>query len=782
MKWKASWLVPALICASVTLTICALEWREESHPDSTHLQGLEWMTYDWRMKMAARQSSSQVVTNLGLVIMEDTSIEALLDGSLPYRFGLLWPRQVYARLLAELHAQGAKAVGFDVLFSELRPDHPPVVQDGTMLGSDEFFAQEIKKSGNVILAQRTSMPADLFRTNAWAVGDLSIKSQAQGILRRAPAFSEVVIWHPTVRKAAHLFGWKLEGAIIARDEILFPREDAGTNTLSLNAAGDFDVSLLEDQFDEPPAGNRVRPRWERPRIEERVWELGIVLAAYELKLDLHRAQVDLPGRKIEIPGADGVRRVIPVDQLGRFFIDWSITPTDPRLTKERIESLLEQYEARQAGRMAALTNRWAGKLVVVGSAATGGNLTDIGATPLGNETFLMSAYWNAANSVLMNRFIRPLPLWGRLALIVLLGAGAGIITMRTRPLRAVLLVGLLAGLYIAAACGAFLQWRLWLPIVLPVLGSLLVTHVCLMIYLVRLEQRERRRTREIFGKIVSPQVARELLASEKLSVSGERRHMTVLFADVRDFTTMTDLNQQRAEERVAREKLGAAAAEEVFNAQAAEILQTINLYLSIAADCIKKHDGTLDKYIGDCVMAFWGAPVANPRHAVACVQAVIDMQRAIFELNQQRRADNERRGEENLRRTAQGEPLLPLLEILSLGSGINSGLVTVGLMGSAAHVVNYTVFGREVNLAARLEGASGRARILIGEHTFLELRRDDPALAATCIAQPPLALKGFRDPIKAYEVPWHTPEMSSLEAGQSATIVRTKDKSHESPY
>ena len=181
-------------------------------------------------------------------------------------------------------------------------------------------------------------------------------------------------------------------------------------------------------------------------------------------------------------------------------------------------------------------------------------------------------------------------------------------------------------------------------------------------------------------------------------------------------------------------------------------------------------------------MAFWGAPVANPRHAVACVQAVIDMQRAIFELNQQRQADNERRGEENLRRAAQGEPALPLLEILSLGSGINSGPVTVGLMGSAAHVVNYTVFGREVNLAARLEGASGRARILIGEQTFLELRRDNPELAATCIAQSPLTLKGFRDPIKAYEVPWHTPDMSSFDAGQSGTIVRTKDKTHESPY
>jgi class 3 adenylate cyclase len=104
-----------------------------------------------------------------------------------------------------------------------------------------------------------------------------------------------------------------------------------------------------------------------------------------------------------------------------------------------------------------------------------------------------------------------------------------------------------------------------------------------------------------------------------------------------------------------------------------------------------------------------------------------------------------------------------MLPILLLGSGINTGMATVGLMGSAAEMQNYTVFGREVNLASRLESASGRGRIFIGQTTYEHLRRDDPALAATCVELPPRDLKGFRSAVKAFEVPWRPPGAPPLE-------------------
>ena len=776
MKWKSPSLVPVLICAGVTVIFCGLEWLGE-RDTFTPLQRLEWMTYDWRVKLAANNSPA-IATNLGFVAIKDESIEALLDGSLPYRFGLQWPRQVYARLLDELNAQGARAVGFDVIFGELRPDHPPALVGGAALGSDEFFAREIRRAGHVILAaEKSVLPADLFRTNAWAVAEISAPREVDGILRRARAFTSVTVWHPALREAAREFGWKLAEAKIEKGRMIFPRDDSQPgNVLPLNDTQEFNASVLAAKLHPETATAPSPARWEKPFTEERLWQLGILLAARDLHLDLSRARIDLARGRVEIPDDHGSWRVIPVDREGRFYIDWSLTPQDQRLTKEGIEYLLMQYELRHAGRTNELDNRWAGKLVVVGSTATGGNLTDLGATPLEHETFLMSEHWNVANSVLMNRFIHPLGLAGRVFIIALLGTLAGLCTWKMPTLGAIAAVTAIAAAYVTLAVGVFHASRLWLPMVTPLAGSLLITHVSLVAYLARVERRERRRTKDIFSKIVSPEVVGELLASEKLSLGGERRCLTVFFADVRGFTEMTDMNQQRADALVATYKYSPDEARELIERQSEEILSTVNLYLGIAGDCIKKHGGTLDKYIGDCVMAFWGAPVPNPRHAVGCVHAVIDMQRAIFELNQQRREENARREEENMRRAFEGRPPVPLLDVLAMGSGINTGTVTVGLMGSDAHLVNYTVFGREVNLASRLEGASGRGRILIGEQTFLDLQRDDPELAASCKEQEPLSLKGFRDAVKAYEVPWRPPDQFVFDAGQTQTIIRDKNQ------
>jgi len=163
----------------------------------------------------------------------------------------------------------------------------------------------------------------------------------------------------------------------------------------------------------------------------------------------------------------------------------------------------------------------------------------------------------------------------------------------------------------------------------------------------------------------------------------------------------------------------------------------------------------LDKFIGDCVMAFWGAPTAQPTHALACVRAAIEAQRAIEALNQARSAENKSREVENQARVAAGLDPKPLLPLLLLGTGINTGMATAGLMGSAEKMKNYTVFGREVNLASRLEGLSGRGRIFISQTTHEHLLRDDPQLAAACVPLEELQkIKGFQHAVKVYEVPW----------------------------
>jgi adenylate cyclase len=157
-------------------------------------------------------------------------------------------------------------------------------------------------------------------------------------------------------------------------------------------------------------------------------------------------------------------------------------------------------------------------------------------------------------------------------------------------------------------------------------------------------------------------------------------------------------------------------------------------------------------------MAFWNAPVSDAKHALNCVRAAIDAQRAIFELNQKRLAQNASREIENRARASAGLPPRPMLVALQLGTGINTGLVTVGLMGSDAHIYNYTVFGREVNLASRLEGVSGSGRIIISDTTYNHLLRLDPKLASTCAELFPVTVKGIRNAVRIYEVPWQTKE------------------------
>jgi adenylate cyclase len=246
----------------------------------------------------------------------------------------------------------------------------------------------------------------------------------------------------------------------------------------------------------------------------------------------------------------------------------------------------------------------------------------------------------------------------------------------------------------------------------------------------------------------------ELLRAEKLSLGGARREVTVFFADVRGFTTFTDETQERVAEFVRVHQLDLEAAEKCFDESARETLETVNLYLSTVADAVKNHDGTVDKYIGDCVMAFWNAPVPNEKHTLACVRAAIEAQRAIHGLNERRLAQNASREIENRARLSAGLPPKPLLTALQLGTGINTGLVTVGLMGSETYQRNYTVFGREVNLASRLEGVSGSGRIIISDTTYYHLLRHDPALASTCKELIPVIPKGFLNLVRIYEVPW----------------------------
>lgn len=777
MKFRPIKQAPVLIATGVIGLICLT-----STVRFDLVARLENMTYDWRARRTL-QHPLPGATNLGFVTISDDTITALSNGSLDFRFGLYWPRQIYGRALRELSAQGAKAVAFDVLFANRRRDHPHVPVSAaqwpdlpeflsrlhpgqametyelngetmTVLESDEYFAWQLDRSGRAIIAaEKGVQPHWLFADHALLVGDISAEPDPDGVLRRARAFHDYRRWHRAFKQveADKDFAVDLNNVVLQAGKIILKRGGLPDITIPVDAQNNFQLTDFSTNL---PAG---APRTAKAFTDERVWHVGILLAARELGINLAEAAVDLPHGRITFRGANGAERILPVDRNGYFYINWELTAKDPRLTAAPFERLLQQDRLRTAGSNRVAAAEWQDQLVVVGSNATGNDLTDRGATPLEKSALLVSKHWNVANSIITGRFIQPVARVTEFSIIILLGILTALLTWQLRVLPALICVLLLAITYSLAAVYLFVAQRYWLPLVLPVTGSLFVQYGLLVTYRAVFEQQERRRVKSVFSRIVAPEVVNELLRAESLALGGARREVTVLFADVRGFTELTDEVQEQIGEFVTRQGLTGAQAEACFDEVAEQTLQTISLYLGLIADIVKKHGGTLDKYIGDCAMAFWGAPRSNSQHALRCVHAAIEAQRSIHALNLSRQAENDRLQGENQSRAAAGLGAKPLLPVLSLGTGINTGAAMVGLMGSDQHGLNYTVLGREVNLASRLEGLSGRGRIIIGEETYRHLQRDDPALAARCMEQEPTTPKGFHRPVRNFEVPWDSP-------------------------
>jgi adenylate cyclase len=194
---------------------------------------------------------------------------------------------------------------------------------------------------------------------------------------------------------------------------------------------------------------------------------------------------------------------------------------------------------------------------------------------------------------------------------------------------------------------------------------------------------ERKQIRSAFSQYLSPALVEELAQSpEKLVLGGEERTMTILFSDIRGFTTISELYK--------RDPQG--------------LTSLINRLLTPLTNVIIDRKGTIDKYIGDAVMAFWNAPLADPNHEVHACDAALEMMVRVDELNRQRKEEAD----------AAGQTFVPM----NIGIGLNTGQCVVGNMGSDLHF-NYSVLGDTVNLASRLEGQTKAyaVPILIGAAT-----------------------------------------------------------------
>lgn len=215
--------------------------------------------------------------------------------------------------------------------------------------------------------------------------------------------------------------------------------------------------------------------------------------------------------------------------------------------------------------------------------------------------------------------------------------------------------------------------------------------------------RKKKLIEEAFGRYVTKQVAEEILQHpEQINLGGKRQEVSVLFADIRGFTGLA--------ERIEPE----------------EVVRTLNDYLTLMTRVVFKHDGTLDKFLGDAIMAVFGAPVFYSDHALRAILAALDIRREI-------KALNEKRGTSGL-------------EKVEIGIGINAGEVVTGNIGYEERM-EYTVIGDNVNIAARLEALAAGGQILISQSIYEAIR-----MRVSVRALSPIYLKGREKPLQVYEV------------------------------
>jgi adenylate cyclase len=556
-----------------------------------------------------------------------------------------WPRQLYAPLVDYCRWAGAKAVVFDILFTE-----------ASSYGSkdDQRFAKAAAAAGNVALPfflSREAKPPNPSEADLLKQAGFSIPGPAPG---GQPAYRSVVTPIPSLLAAAGALG-------------------------NVESRPDAD-------------GIYRRVRLVVPFKDKWLPLLGF--AAF------HRFGGSGPLRFT--PGALLVGNLaIPLDDQGQFLLKFR----GPSRSHKRFSAanLIASEARRQHGQPPIYPPAdFAGKWVLVGLTAPG--LLDLKASPVAAVYPGVEVHATLLDNLLRGDFLRPVSPWGMWIGVLVLCAAMVLIVLFFSGLVATLTgLAALAMAYLGLAVGAF-HFSWWVDPVLPGV-ALGLSFTLAAAYSYATEGRQKLYIRRMFGQYMSETVINHLLEHpEKLQLGGERRRVTLFFSDLAGFTTIS--------ERLSPEK----------------VVALLNDYLSRMTEIILNEAGTVDKFEGDAIMAFWGAPLDQPDQAARACRAALRQQAALAELNQQFAGHN--------------------LPPLSMRIGLNTGDAIVGNLGSAKRF-DYTVIGDTVNLASRLEGVNKfyGSRVMASEATVaacagaVEFRELDL-----------VAVKGKEQAIRVFEV------------------------------
>ncbi len=328
---------------------------------------------------------------------------------------------------------------------------------------------------------------------------------------------------------------------------------------------------------------------------------------------------------------------------------------------------------------------------------------DIHPGPFGNVAGI-EHHANALNTILQQDFLYHVPAWVNYLIFILVGLLVGWLVPRYNTMLVLLSITGFAILFIVEVFFVFNVFNLVHTFFTPFIEMTLVL-ITIVAYKSFTEEENVKYIRNTFSKFVSKDVVNTLLANpDMLKLGGEKKEITVFFSDVRGFTSISE------------------------SLSPEDLVQLLNDYLSVMTDLIIEYRGTIDKYMGDAIMAFWGAPVPEKDHAYLACVATLKQVKELKNLQDKWQA--------------QGWP------VIDVGAGLNTGYAVVGNMGSS-HRMDYTVMGDTVNLGSRLEGTNKmyHTRIIISQYTYEKVK--DRVIARELDN---IRVKGKQEPVTIYEL------------------------------
>lgn len=640
--------------------------------DLSFLSLLELKTLDLRFRSRGNIPTSGEVT---LVTIDEKSLDEL--GRWP------WPRARMAELLNAMVKYDPKVIGFDVVWSE--PDENSELkglkatqekwkdlrggnrefenylnQAVRKADSDKTLAQSIVSSQRAVLGYffhfwgkeggyaKKKPPDDLPPLSTFNLVKFSSKEAQKVPLFEADAVEANILVISEAAEGAGYFN-------------IFPDEDGTVRWIPLAIKFQnryycsLSLAVLQKYLDNPP-------------LMLRIAEFGVE----EIRLG-------------EV--------TIPTNEEGRMLINY-------RGPQKRFP----YYSASDVIRGRLPADALKGKIVLVGATAIG--IYDIRVTPFDHVFPGLEVHANVIDSILQQQFLyRPnwVTIFDLLA-IVLIGLILGVFLPRVKAVPGALIAGALFAVFILISRFLFQSQGVWVNLTHPLL-NLVVVYLGITGYKYMTEEREKKKVRGAFQYYLSPAVVEQVLGNpERLQLGGEKKDLTVLFSDIRGFTSIS--------ERMSPEGL----------------VKFMNEYLTAMTDIVFQHDGLLDKYIGDAIMAIWGAPMDQPDHPRRACRTALEMIGALLRLQK--------------KWAAEGMPEL------NIGVGVNTGPMVVGNMGSKRRF-SYTVMGDSVNLGSRLEGLNKvyGTRIITSETTWERVKEEIFGRELDAVR-----VKGKAHPVRIYEL------------------------------